>query len=189
MRTPTLLLGDEERVYDGHHVTLSRLSFTNRATGQSGVWEILRRKEASGNIVGILGVTPKLEAIVVRVYRIPLKNYVLQPCYGGLEPGELEQDGALRELAEETGYKAARARRLFAGPFAQARTDEQIAMYVGPNAQLVRKQKLDDAEDIEVLLMPLRNAPEQLRSLEALGQLVDIKLWSAVYAARDLLNA
>ena len=50
--------------------------------------------------------------LLIRQYRLPPREYLWEAPAGRCDPGEKPLETARRELAEETGYRAARWRRL-----------------------------------------------------------------------------
>lgn len=186
MRKSIISVGEGTVVYESKFNQVISFPFENTLTKKKGVWEVVKRKNAVGMITGILGITPNLEAILIKTFRIPLDNWIIQHCYGGANAGETEQEAACRELVEETGYKAKSATRLFTGPFNPALVSDQLVVFLGLDCQKIHEGKRDVAEDIEVLLVPLKEALMVLHDWSA-HTFVDIKLWGAVYAARELL--
>lgn len=186
MRKPIISVGDGEIVYDGKFNQVLSFPFENTKNKKKGVWEVVKRKGVAGMVSGILGVTDDLHVILVRTFRIPLNDWVIQCCYGGAKKGETEEDAARRELLEETGYGAEKTTRLFQGPFNPALTSEQMVLYLGINCIKVHDGKRDAAEDMDVFLIPLRESPMILHEWSA-HSLVDIKLWGPIYAAQELL--
>ena len=62
--------------------------------------------------VAVLALPDAGEAVLVRQYRHPLRRTTLEVPAGALDPGEDPASGALRELEEETGYRAGQIRPL-----------------------------------------------------------------------------
>jgi ADP-ribose pyrophosphatase len=54
----------------------------------------------------VLAFTDDEQVVLTRQYRHPLRQVVYDLPAGGIRAGELPQEAALRELAEETGYTA-----------------------------------------------------------------------------------
>jgi len=77
-------------------------------SGRSSVREIA--KHNGGSVVVPLLDDGKI--LLVRQYRHPLKQYILELPAGKLEPDENPLDCAARELREETGYEAASIEKL-----------------------------------------------------------------------------
>lgn len=188
-RKSFLRIERDELVYNGKFTTVTRRHFTNTRSHKKGVWEIVTRKGAIGRVVGILGITPSYDAILVKVWRVPLQAWVIQLCYGGAVEREGESNAALREFQEETGYIISQTPHLlFAGPFAPGIMADELAVYVGFNAVRRGRIRRDSAEDIEVIRIPLDSAPKQLTSLSLSGKiLVDVKVFGALYAAKNML--
>jgi len=61
---------------------------------------------ASGNSSSVLAFTDDERVVLTRQYRHPLRQVIYDLPAGGIRAGELPQEAALRELAEETGYRA-----------------------------------------------------------------------------------
>lgn len=56
--------------------------------------------------VGIIPFVSETEIVLVRQYRYPVQEELLEIPAGKLDPGESAESCAIRELEEETGYKA-----------------------------------------------------------------------------------
>lgn len=74
-----------------------------------GPWEVVRPHDA----VGVVPLTPSGDVLLVRQFRPPVRQEVLEIPAGLLDvDGEEPRDCAERELLEETGYRAASLDRL-----------------------------------------------------------------------------
>ena len=96
----------------------------------------------------------------------------LRPDAAGEEP----EDGAIRELEEETGYRAGKLKKLREVYPAIGYSNEQTIIFLATD--LVKTQRhLDETEDIEVLKLPIEEVKEMLdkgeikTSSEAIGLL------------------
>jgi ADP-ribose pyrophosphatase len=65
----------------------------------------------SGSAV-VMPVDERERVLLVRQYRLPARDYLWELPAGRLDPGETALEAARRELAEETGYRARRMRKL-----------------------------------------------------------------------------
>lgn len=115
--------------------------------------------------------TPSTEQIVlVRQYRHPLGREVWEIPAGTAEPGEGIVEGAMRELAEETGYRASRARKL-GTIFMTPGFCNEVMHLIHADGLQPGAQKLDDDERIVVQTFTIAQA----ESLLASGEIVDAK--------------
>src|SRR3989338_7818128 len=184
-RKSTLLIEKDELVFNGKYIRVFRRHFRNRRTGMRGIWEMVQRK-TYGRIVAIIALTQKNEAILTKIYRVPIRSWIIECCAGLMDKkGESEKSVARRELLEETGYAVASLRKLAAGPFNAGLRDDEIAYYLGTGAHKVQKPQPEDGEDIEVLTVPLKKLPRLLLHPPR-GVKVDIKLLGILYLLEKL---
>ncbi len=176
-----LVLGKATPVYQGPFITVSKVPFKKRKKGKEGVWEVVTRTNSHGPTVAIVGVTPDLNVVLVREYRIPLKRWVISFCCGAINEDEQDFDAARRELREETGYVVPERKitRLFEGPFSPALGPDSMAVFAGFNAVYEGINFRDHAEDIETITLPLASAMDEL--LEVSHKVaVDVKVYGAL---------
>ncbi len=122
---------------------------------------------------GAVAVIPLIDdgrAVMVRQYRYPLGQLLLEYPAGKRDPQESVLACAMRELSEETGYTARQWAR--GGMFhnAAAYATECIEIWFA-RGLMPGPQRLDDGEFVEVLECPL----EDLESLATRGELTDAK--------------
>ncbi|TSC84174.1 MAG: ADP-ribose pyrophosphatase [Parcubacteria group bacterium Gr01-1014_17] len=186
-RESVLRIEQDEVVFEGRFSTTTQRHFTNTRDGKHGVWEVFSRKGATGRVVGVLGVTSAFDAVLVNIYRVPLRAWVVSLVYGGCMSGESETQTAQREFQEETGYVINEPRLLFAGPFAPGVMADEMSVFVGFGATPSGAASCDVAEDIDILVLPLRDATKELASLSLSGKaLVDVKVFGALYATKEI---
>jgi ADP-ribose pyrophosphatase len=101
--------------------------------------------------------------VLIRNWRPSAGRELLELPAGTLEPGEAPRECAIRELEEETGYRAARLE-----PLAEFFTSPGICterMYGFVARELTRtQQQLDAGEQIRVEPMPPDKVLQQLKS-------------------------
>ena len=120
--------------------------------------------------VAIAAMRGKRELLLVRQYRHPLRATMWEIPAGKCEPGETPLEGAARELAEETGYRAARVELLASVAMTPGFCDEVLhlvcARDLTPGAQA-----LDDDERIDVRAVTI----EEGMAMVARGEIADAK--------------
>ncbi|MCI0532746.1 NUDIX hydrolase [bacterium] len=145
---------EDRVVHDGKYIKLIETRYKG-ITGEEGVWERVERK-THGRIVAIAAVTKKRELVLIKIFRIPLRAYTIELPAGLMDKkGVSEETLARAELLQETGYDAPRYELINAGPFNSGLVDDELAIYLALDAEKVQEQKLEEAEEIEVMLVPL----------------------------------
>ena len=122
---------------------------------------------------GAVAVVPVLDdgrVVMVRQYRYPLGQVLLEFPAGKIDPGEPVWDCARRELREETGYTAGQWARACRIHNAAAYSTEGIEIWFARSLQ-PGVQALDPGEFLEVVAM----SEQDLDRLACAGELTDVK--------------
>jgi ADP-ribose pyrophosphatase len=115
--------------------------------------------------------TPSENSVVlVRQYRHPTGRYIWEIPAGTAEPGEGMLEGALRELAEETGYRAASARPL-GGYYVTPGFCDEMMHFVHADGLSAGETSLDEDERIVVGNFTIDEMEQLVRN----GEIVDAK--------------
>lgn len=125
--------------------------------------------EHPGGVV-VLPVLDEHQVVMIYNFRHVLGRELLELPAGTLEPGEAPADCARRELAEETGYRAASIRPLGTFYTCPGFCNELLYAFVAERLTPA-PQTPKDAERIRVQVLPLQQALD----LTASGQIVDAK--------------
>ena len=167
----------KKRVYDGIVIGIDVYDLT--IEGRKVKREIVKHPGAAA----ILAFDEKDRIILVRQHRYP-HGYVLEIPAGTLEKGESPKRCALREIQEETGYKAKGMTHLITYYPSVGYNTEAIHCFVASGLTRV-KTKLDTDEFITVKKMELSKLIEMIKS----GKVIDSKTICAVmiYAAKKKL--
>ena len=172
-------------VYDGRIVRLSvdRVRFPD---GSVGELEMIRHPGASA-VLPLLGSRDEAdpEIVLLRQYRYASGGYLYEvPAGLRRTPDEPWEACALRELEEETGFRAAEVvplTRIFTTP---GFTDEVIRLYMAEGLE-EGEANLDDDEFVEVVRMRFSEALERVRD----GTITDCKsVATLLYAAMFVLD-
>jgi ADP-ribose pyrophosphatase len=113
---------------------------------------------------------PNGNLLVERQFRYPSNRVFLEFPAGKRDPGESSSATALRELEEETGYRAGKLAFLGAIHNAIAYSDEQIDLYLADDLAPTQ-QSLDAHEFVELIQMPFAAMMEAVRA----GTITDVK--------------
>jgi len=122
---------------------------------------------------GAVAIVPLLDdgrIVMERQYRAPLRQVLLEFPAGKMDPGEGGKATAIRELAEETGYRAREWARACITHNAVAYSTEGIEIWFARGLTLGERD-LDHGEHIDVCLMPA----DELYAMAARGELTDAK--------------
>jgi ADP-ribose pyrophosphatase len=147
-------------------------------------WEYVERTHAGGLAAIIVAVTPDDRVLFVEQYRIPLARRTIEMpagLVGDVDAGESIEQSAIRELEEETGWRAARAEVLLIGPTSAGLTSEQIAFVRATGLVQVGAGGGDETEDITVHAVPRAQAAAWLVAKMGEGYAMDAKLWAGLW--------
>ncbi|WP_026570573.1 MULTISPECIES: NUDIX hydrolase [Sediminibacillus] len=101
--------------------------------------------------------------ILIRQYREPVNDYIVQLPGGGVQPGEDLDSAAKREFEEETGLHCEKTVYLGKMLAASWITNEVTHVYYSESISSGPGQKLEDHEKIEVLNVPVKECIEQIK--------------------------
>ena len=136
---------------------------------------------------GAAAVVPFLDpetVLLIRQYRFATGGYLLEIPAGKLDPGETPEVCAVRELEEETGYRAGRLEALTSIWTSPGFTDEVIHLFAAYDLEPT-SQQLQPDEIIELVPTPLAEALERVRR----GELRDAKSAIALLLAAQKLRS
>ena len=164
------------RIHEGRIVSL-RDDTVELADGRSAQREIVEHAE----VVAIVPVDNDGRVILVRQYRHPAQDSLLEIPAGGVDAGEGIEDAAQRELQEEIGYRAGHLERLSGFYVAPGYCTEFIHLFLATG--LTESQiGGDEDENITIERVSLAQA---VRLIET-GEIKDGKsIIGLLLAARD----
>lgn len=114
--------------------------------------------------VNVIAVTKDDQIVFIRQQRPGVGAVRLEIPGGIIEPGEEPAVAAVRELAEETGYRGAEPELICATEPNPATHDNRCFSYLIRDARLDEAQDLDHDEVIEVQLRPASGLAELIES-------------------------
>ncbi|WP_311562218.1 NUDIX hydrolase [Peptoniphilus duerdenii] len=113
--------------------------------------------------------------LLVKQYRISVDKIIYEVPAGMIEHDENPKDAALRELEEETGYRAKNIEYLTEFYSTPGFCTEKLSIFYAKDLEFVG-QNLDEGENLEVVEMPL----EEVMSMIESGEIMDGKTISSI---------
>lgn len=133
--------------------------------------------------VAIIALTKEGKLVLVEQFRKALERELLEIPAGKIEPGEEPQLTAVRELEEETGYRAGAFTYLQTFATSPGFADEIIHLYLAEELEKVEHPAAGDEDEfIEILEVTAEEADE----LIANGRIYDAKTVVAVSYMKGL---
>lgn len=145
--------------------------------GNVAKWDYIRHKGAAA----VVPVDEQGHLIMVRQYRNALDRYTLEIPAGGLQSeSEPTMDAAVRELEEETGYRAEHVEFLISIYTTVAFCNEKIDIYLATGL-VPGRQHLDEDEFVQVGAYTVEELTEKIFA----GEIQDSKTVAAILAYKD----
>lgn len=160
-----------ETLYDGKILKLNRDEVVLE-NGEKAVREVVRHTGGAG----VLAIDDEENVYLVRQFRYPYGEEMLEIPAGKLSKGEDPLECAKRELAEETGMMASKWEFLGAFRPSPGYTDEKIYIYIARDLK-EGEQRLDEDEFLDVTKCDLFRAVKMIER----GEITDAKTVIAIY--------
>ncbi len=147
-------------------------------------WEYVEHRTAPEAAM-VVALTNRGEIVLTEEFRPALNALVIALPSGlvGDEGPEDAIDAARRELREETGYAAARFRRLARGPGSAGQSSEMISFFLAEGAHAAGEQAAHDRGKIRVHVVPVAKLLRWARARERAGAIVDPKIFAGLWLA------
>jgi len=156
-----------------------------------GTWEYCERTHAAGLAAIIIAVTPADEVLFVEQFRVPLQARTIEMpagLVGDIDANESIEASALRELEEETGWRAQHAEVLMIGPTSSGMSSEKVALVRATELRKVGVGGGDSTEAIIVHAIPRTAAAAWLVQKMQEGFELDPKLWAGLWLIEHHLD-
>ncbi len=128
----------------------------------------------------ILPITDDGRIVLVNQFRPSLKKWLLELPAGTIEQPETPEQCAMRELEEETGYRAARFTSLGQVTPLAGFCDEIQHLFVGHDLTLSNGRECDEDEVIEVVTFSLAELEQKIVE----GEITDTKTIACLSKAK-----
>ncbi|MBR4097328.1 MAG: NUDIX hydrolase [Oscillospiraceae bacterium] len=169
---------ESELIFDGKIITVKK----DKAELENG--EIVNRELVihPGGVC-VVPINENGEVLMVKQFRYPFQEALVEVPAGKLEVGEDHREAGLRELREETGAVCEKFEYLGVCYPSVAYLTEKIHMYLATGLTF-ENQDLDDDEFLDVIKIKLEDAVEMVMN----NELPDAKTQCAILKAARILG-
>lgn len=127
--------------------------------------------------INVIAITDDDHFVFVRQYRYALDIDSTELCAGVIEPGETPEQGARRELLEETGYGGGKWQEFMTIGQNPSTCNNLTHCFLATGVKRLQEQHLDRTEDIDVLLLTRQEVLNLLNSDTLKQALMLAPLW------------
>ena len=173
---------DKKVIAQGKWLSINELSWKD-SEGRNRSWESSGRVNGSGAVMIIAVIKQSDELVLVKQFRPPTNQFVIEFPAGLIDDGESPAITAERELYEETGYH---------GKIIEISQPAYNSPGMSGEQLIIVKMELDvehfndgppescqeESEDIETILVKRSELKDFLKREVAAGSGMDSKLWS-----------
>lgn len=167
-----------QRIHEGRIINL-RVDTVRLPSGREAKREVIEHKGA----VCIVPILDDGRVLLVRQYRKPADESLLEVPAGGLEEGESPEECATRELMEECGFRPSKLVPIYQAFLAPGYSTEMMYAFLATDLR-PEKRQADDDENIEVEAFSL----DELEAMIDSFQIRDAKTVAAIGCARRHLK-
>ncbi|WP_431029608.1 NUDIX domain-containing protein [Lysinibacillus sp. LZ02] len=147
-------------IYHGKVISL-KVDDVTLPNGETSKREIVNHPGA----VAVIAITEEGKLVVVEQYRKALERSIIEIPAGKLEPGELPEVTAVRELEEETGYGCKELTYLQSFATSPGFADEIIHLFVARGLyQIENRAAMDEDEFVELMEITVEEGEQMVVS-------------------------
>lgn len=154
-----------KKIFDGRLIKV-KIDTVKLPDGKTSTREVVEHPGA----VAVIALTNDNELVLVRQFRYPTNEILLEVPAGVPNKGEPLEKAARRELEEETGYYAKKIKKILSGYATPGYSNEVINFFIAEDLTLL-KPNTDEDEFVEVDVVDL----EALLDLAYAGKINDNK--------------
>jgi ADP-ribose pyrophosphatase len=189
MLSPKVLSVEELPASEAKWITLKKIKWSD-PDGKERLWECAERKTrgSSGvDAVAVLAIIRSktnafpLSTVVIEQYRPPIDKFIIELPAGLVDEGETTEQAAIRELEEETGYKADKVIQsspiIVSDPGMTTANMKLVIVSVVLEDKMENPDaKLDVGESIVKRIVELATLNDELKLYDMKGFVVDARL-------------
>lgn len=169
-----------ETIYTGKIIEL-RVDEVELPDGKRAQRELIKHPGA----VAIIAITEQGALVLVEQFRKALERTIIEIPAGKIEPGEDPEKTAIRELEEETGYRANEFTYIQSFATSPGFADEIIHLYLAKSLEKVENPAAGDEDEfINLLECTIEEAEGMMKD----GRIYDAKTAFAVLYIKELLK-
>lgn len=178
--------GEGRAIYDNPWIKVTEYDAT-APTGRPALYGVVSFKNVA---IAVLPIHEDGTVVLVGQHRLPNADYSWEIPEGGAPTDEDPLAAAQRELAEETGLKAAEWRELMRAQLSNSITDEKAIGYLALGLSPADGgHEQDDTESLAIARVPFREALEAALAGDMPDVLTVAMLLRAYHMAREGLLA
>ena len=176
--TPKIL--KKTNISKGKWLSLHEITYID-PYGIERKWESVERNASNGAVVIIATMKHSKEMILIRQYRPPVGNFIIEFPAGLIDNGETPETSALRELKEETGYTGtviSKSTPAHSSPGLSSEAIIYVKMLIDETLpeNLNPQTDFDDSECIELIKTPINKLKSLIEQSINDGNSVDAKV-------------
>ena len=147
-----------EQIFEGRAVKL-RVDTVEKTSGARTTREIVEHSDC----IAVVVVDEEKRILLVRQFRKPVEEELLEIPAGGIEPGETPDQAACRELQEEIGFRPNTLEDLGGFYAAPGYCTEYLHLYLATNL-IPSALEAEDTHEIELVRIPIDEIPSLINS-------------------------
>ncbi|MBT7349793.1 NUDIX hydrolase [candidate division WWE3 bacterium] len=136
---------------------LNLMEATYNNEGNEGKWTYVSRstkKTGQSDAVMVVGITKNNQVVLIKQYRVPADDYIIEFPAGLIDEGETAEEAAKREFKEETGMEITKILKVSPSTYNSAGlTDETVTMVFAEVEGEPSNEGNESTEDIEILVL------------------------------------
>lgn len=166
-----------QKLFNGKYLNLEKLNI-ELPDGRTGIREIVCVK----NAVAIIPIDENGIIHLVKQHRPAIGKTIIEVPAGLIDEGETEEEAAIRECEEETGYRPQKLQRLIQYAHAEGYSTGMITLFLATDLQHTQNIQMDASEYVEQVSMSFDELLKKVGS----NEIIDSKTILCTLLVRNL---